>query len=204
MPYKPEERQYRSFVGQFHAAQPSDGEKSAYTVEGYATTFDDPYELFTDYDGNPVYEEVSPGALDCADMSDVIFQLNHEGAPHARQRNGSLSLERDAHGLKVTARLDGSRQARDLYEAIVNGLIDRMSWGFTVPPDGFEWDEGTRTSRITKVSKVFDVSAVSMPADPNTEIHARSYLDGVIERERREPSLRDKDERERIALSMEL
>lgn len=204
MPYKPNQREYRAFSGEFHTSAPtSDGQK-AYTVEGYATTFDEPYELFRDADGTAYYECVRSTALAGAYMDDVIFQLNHEGAPAARLRNGSMSLEADAHGLKVTARLDGSREARDLYEAISNGLIDRMSWGFTVPADGWEWDEQTRTSYINKVSKVFDVSAVSLPANEGTEIHARSYLDGVIEAEKRESLLRDMELREREALAITL
>lgn len=184
MPFKPEERQYRSFMT-MQATDTDEGHK-AFEVEGYATTFDVPYEYFKDYDGNQIYEMVDRNALIGADMSDVIFQLNHEGQPLARLRNKTLELMPDDHGLKIRAQLGGSSKGRELYEAISNGLIDRMSWGFTVPKDGWDYDEDTRTSKILRVEKVYDVSAVSLPADEDTEIHARSYLDGVIEAEHQE------------------
>lgn len=197
MPFKPNQRQYRSTVD-MHTVDGGDDERS-YVVEGYATTFDVPYDFC---DGTK--ECIRSDALDGADMSDVIFQLNHEGPVMARMRNGTLSLDRDSHGLHVMADLSGSQYGRDLYEAIRSGLIDRMSWGFTIDEDGWEWDRETRTSTITKVSKVFDVSAVSLPADEDTEIHARSYLDGVIEAEERESLRRDEDRRKRAAASLEL
>lgn len=165
-------REYRSF-----AIEPMAKEDEGYVVEGYATTFDEPYEF--GYAG--CYEVISSDALDGADMSDVIFQLNHEGPVLARLRNGSMELRRDLHGLYVRADLGGSKAGRDLHEAIKSGLIDRMSWGFSVPDDGWEWDGESRTSTVVKVDKVYDVSAVSIPANEGTEIHARSYLDGVID-----------------------
>lgn len=197
MPFKPGEREYRSFFD-IHASD--DAEKRAYTVEGYATTFDVPYDF-----GPDAKERVLRTALAGADMSDVIFQMNHEGPVMARMRNGTLRLDPDEHGLHVVADLSGSKYGRDLYEAIANGLIDRMSWGFSISEDGWEWDSTTRTSTITKVSKVYDVSAVSLPADEDTEIHARSYLNGLIEREKRESLSRDDTElRRRAAAALEL
>lgn len=199
MPFKPGEREYRSFLD-IHAVDGTDGAR-AYRVEGYATTFDVPY----DFGRYGAKERVLRTALDGADMSDVIFQLNHEGPVMARMRNGTLSLDPDEHGLHIVADLSGSKYGRDLYEAIANGLIDRMSWGFTVPEGGWEYDQSTNTSTVTKVEKVFDVSAVSLPADEDTEIHARSYLDGVIEAEQRESlKRRDMDRRRRAAAALQL
>lgn len=196
MPVK-DGREYRSFT-----FAPPVQEKGGYIVEGYATTFDDPY----DFGRGGMKEVIKRSALDGADMSDVIFQLNHEGAVMARLRNGTLALECDDHGLKVKADLGGSQVGRDLYESIVNGLIDRMSWGFTIAPGGWEYDEATRTSYITKVDKVFDVSAVSIPANEGTDIHARSYIDGVIEAELGEFKQREaaKEEMARIAALIEI
>lgn len=201
MPYKPGEREYRCFASSFQAPAPEQGaDGTDYMVEGYATTFGSPY----DFGPEGWRESVDARALDGADMSDVIFQMNHEGSPLARLRNHSLELIRDAHGLLVRARLGGSQAGRELYEAIKNGLIDRMSWGFTVEDGGFEIDPATRTSTITRVKKVFDVSAVTFPANELTEIHARSYLDGAIEAERLEQSLRDRELRQRAALKLRL
>lgn len=195
MPFK-DGREYRSF----ELMQPvSDGD--GYVVEGYATTFDVPYDL-----GRDLKEVIRSCALDGADMSDVIFQLNHGGSVLARLRNNTMLLERDDHGLKVWADLGGSQQGRELHEAIKNGLIDRMSWGFTVAPDGWRYDEATHTSYIEKIEKVFDVSAVSIPANGGTEIHARSYIDGVIEAEGRESAQRraEQEERTRVAAFLEI
>lgn len=194
MPFK-DGREYRSF----ELMQPvSDG---GYVVEGYATTFDDPYDF-----GRGTKEVIESGALDGADMSDVIFQVNHEGLVLARLRNGTMLLERDGHGLRVRADLGGSQQGRELHEAIKNGLVDRMSWGFAIAPGGWRYDEATRTSYISKIEKVFDVSAVSIPANEGTEIHARSYIDGVIEAEGRESAQRkaEQEERARVAAFLEI
>ena len=181
MPVK-SNREYRSFNAVNF--QKVEDESKPYTVRGYYTTFDDPYYLMDDWDGNPIYEIIDPNAFAGCDMSDVVFQYDHSGDVMARSKNGSLSLSFDAHGGMCEAYLGGSQRGRELYESITNGLVDQMSFGFVIANDGADWDEETRTSRITSIAKLFDVSAVGMPANPNTEIHARSYLDGVIEERR--------------------
>lgn len=187
-------REYRDITVAFEAVEPE--QEGDCIVEGYATTFDEPY----DFGFGGMKECISRHALDDADMSDVIFQLNHDGMVFARLRNNTLALLPDDHGLFVRANLNGCEQGRQLYEGIKNGLIDRMSWGFIVDDDGWEYDRDTRTSTITKVSKVFDVSAVSLPANEDTEIHARSYFDGVIEAERQElAQSTERDARRRLA-----
>lgn len=193
-------REYRDIAVTFEAVETEDDQDCI--VEGYATTFDAPYDF--GYDG--FKEVIARSALDDADMSDVIFQLNHDGMVFARQRNGSLGLTLDEHGLHVRANLKGCEQGRQLYEGIKNGLIDRMSWGFIVPDGGWEYDSETKTTTITKVSKVFDVSAVSLPANEDTEIHARSYFDGVIEAEEQELLRREKeaDRRRRLRIGLYL
>ncbi len=184
MPAKPNERQYRTLSTPLSAR--SEGEKridTDYYVEGYASTFNDPYVLF-DIGGTKYREVISPDAFGSADMSDVIMQFDHQGKVLARMSNGSLVVEPDEHGLFVAADLSGSQASRDLYEEIQAGLVTRMSWSFTVTAD--EYDRETHTTTITKVRKVYDVSAVSLPADPNTEISARKMLDGVIGLSRKE------------------
>ena len=202
MPFKPNQREYRSVFTSFHAAGPADGgdDREGFIVEGYATTFDSPYQFGDDSH----FECISSRAFDSADMSDVVFQENHEGSPLARLKNGSMSVEMDCHGLKVRADLGGSQRGRELYEAISNGLIDSMSWGFTVANDGWEYDRDTRTATVTKVKKVYDVSAVTFPANSDTEIHARSYIDGVIDQEKQELLERGNDERRRLALLLKI
>lgn len=187
MPAKPSERQYRILSSPLAPAA-GDGDNKRidtdFYVEGYASTFNDPYVLFEDWDGNEYREIISPDAFKDADMSDVIMQYDHEGKVLARMSNGTLVVEPDAHGLFIAADLSGSQAARDLYEEISNGLVTRMSWAFSVGAD--EYDRDSKTTTITRVKKVYDVSAVSLPADPNTEISARNLLNGVIEQSRKE------------------
>ena len=153
-------------------------------VEGYATTFNQPYELMRAKD-MIVTEQVDPEAFSETDMSDTIMQYDHQGRVFARVKNGTLRLEPDAHGLKVIADLGGTEIGRQLYEEIRGGYTDKMSFGFTVTGD-----KRTRTKdadgntvilrTITKVGRLFDVSAVSLPANDATEISSRSIGDGLI------------------------
>lgn len=190
MPAKPNERQYRTLSAALAPVKRAEGETNNrrfdtdYYVEGYASTFNDPYMLFKDFNGNEYWEIISPDAFTDADMSDVIMQYDHKGRVFARMSNETLIVEPDEHGLFIAADLSRSKSARDLYEEIAAGLITCMSWAFTVAAD--EYDRDTRTTTITRVKKVFDVSAVSLPADPNTEISARNLLNGEIEQTRQE------------------
>lgn len=189
MPAKPNERQYRALAAPLRALARSGEEakkriETEYYVEGYATTFNDPYVLFEDFDGTPYTEIISPDAVRGADMSDVIMQFDHEGKVMARVSNGTLIVEPDEHGLFIAADLSRSAAARDLFEEIQAGLVTRMSWCFV--PTADEYDRETHTSTITRIKKVYDVSAVSLPADPNTELSARNLLNGEIEQSRKE------------------
>lgn len=156
---------------------------SEFYVDGFATTFDEPYLLY-EYEGSKYYEVIKRDAILGADMSDVIMQYDHQGKVLARQSNGTLGLEVANSGLFVYADLSKSRAAQDLFEEIRNGLITKMSWAFTVAEDSYNKEQRTRT--ISKVRKIYDVSAVSIPANQGTEISARSWVDGVIEQELRE------------------
>lgn len=191
------DRQYRMMPLpeiQFRAAE---DEEHPFRVEGYATTYDDPYTLF-EYDGIAYKETISRDALAGADMSDVIMLYNHEGMVYARQSNGTLTLESDERGLHVTADLGSTEDSRRMYESIKAGLVTQMSWAFTITEDSY--NEETHTRKILKVKKVYDVSAVSIPANPSTDISARDYWDGVIsmEQEKRRRDLEREEKKERI------
>lgn len=192
-------REYRNFFD-IKAREKDDG---SYIVEGYATTLDDPYVLWKDGDVE-VKEQIARTAFDGADMSDVIFLYNHEGMVYARQKNGTLTLDVDERGLKVTADLGSIASSRELYEAIQSGLVDQMSWAFTVKEEAYDKEQRLRT--ITKVDKVYDVSAVSIPANPATSISARDYFNGVIEVERAERLRAEERERarQRIHIKMKM
>lgn len=192
MPFRPETRQYRNFAASnFHAVSrdADDSGSQTYDVDGYFTTFNEPYQLYPDY-----WEEIGEHALDECDMSDVLFQVNHDGHVYARNRNGSMTVTADGHGGHCVADLSGTKRGREeLYESISNGLVDRMSFGFTIAEDGFEYmvdSEGVYHTRITKIAKLYDVSAIEgFPANEGTEISARSLRDGVIEAIRKKAEL---------------
>lgn len=158
-------------------------------VEGYATTFDEPYVLW-EYDGIKYYEVIDRNALAEADMSDVIMQYDHQGKVLARLSNNTLGLEPDNKGLFIFADLSKSQASREMYGEIESGLVNKMSWAFTVAED--KYNNETRTRTITKIRKVYDVSAVSIPANGDTNISARSYCEGVIAKETQELQERNK------------
>lgn len=178
MPYV-KEREYRQLAAPLAAVNDNKRIESDHYVEGYATTFNQPYVLFEDYDGTKYYEQIDRHALDEADVSDVIMQYDHEGRVFARQSNGSLVIEADDHGLFIAADLGRTELARGLHEDIRAGMITKMSWAFVVSEES--WDELTKTRTILRVKKVYDVSAVSIPANGDTEISARSYVKGRTE-----------------------
>ena len=173
---------------------------SSYYVEGYAARYE-PYVLYELEDG-PIYERFEPGCFDGCDMSDVIFQLNHQGTVMARQSNGSLIVEPDATGLFTAADLGRTEAARRLYEEISTGMITKMSWGFILGEHYY--DSETRTIVHKSVKKIFDVSAVSIPANQNTEINARSWGDGVIDlAARSEAELEERRKKMRLKIKLQ-
>ena len=182
MPIKPN-REYRAITQPFDTNPTEKRIESDFYVEGFATTFDKPYQLY-EYDGTKYFEIIDRHALDEADMNDVIMQYDHQGRVRARTSNGTLGVEPIDHGLFTFADLSRSGAARELYEDISSGLITRMSWAFTIDDEAYDRENHTRI--IKRVKKVYDVSAVSIPANDATEISARSYFDGVIEREMQE------------------
>ena len=177
-------REYRQF--DIKVEKRSETEAS-YMVEGYASTFE-PYVLFTDEDGVQYKEQIEPEAFKDADMSDVVLRVDHEGMVYARTSNGRIELETDDHGLKIRADLSATADARNLYEHIAAGDYPKMSFAFTVPEGGDEYSPKAHTRTIKQIAKVFDVSPVSFPANPGTEldIATRDYFNGVIEAEKAE------------------
>ncbi len=162
-----------------------EGEEDRMVVEGYACTFGQPYDLYDSVDYK-VTEQIDAHAFDGCDMSDVIMQYDHEGRVFARNRNDTLSLVVDSVGLKITAELGGTDIGRQLYQEIKGGYTDKMSFAFVVAEDKRETLRDHETGKvtvvrtITKIKKLYDVSAVSIPANGMTSISARRFADGVI------------------------
>ena len=181
-------REYRKML-----LEVKDTEDTDYTVTGYATTFEEPYTLYSIGDGKVVKEQVSRNAFDNTDRSDTIMQFDHEGIVFARLSNDTLKLTVDDHGLFVEAYLGGTSNGRNLYEEIKGGYINKMSFGFTVTDDDLAEADYGYLRTIKAIGKLYDVSAVSIPANDFTEISARNHIDGAI----------DEIETERIRLEEE-
>lgn len=178
-------RQYRAMVlkAEERTEAENKDEKSC-IVEGYAATYNEPYVLY-ELDEYRFMEQVAPHAFDNCDMSDVIMQFDHSGRVFARTSNNTLGMVSDEHGLKIRADLSSTENSRSLYEDIRAGLINKMSFGFTVRGDSIERTEDENGKRvyirtIKDIGKLYDVSAVSLPANDGTEISARSWCEGVI------------------------
>lgn len=177
-------------------------ENEPYVVRGYASTFE-PYVLYS-VDGVDYFERMEPGAFSAADMTDVVFLFNHEGQVMARSKNKTLKVGEDEKGLWIKADLGSTNRSKEMYEEIRSGLIDQMSFAFTVPPDGEHYDRDTHTRVITRVKKIYDVSAVTYPANPDTTISARSFFDGEIKKELEERQAAEERERRIRVLKLKL
>lgn len=173
------DREYRNLA---EILAPVEDEK---IVRGYATTFDQAYLLYKE-DGFEMWEIVDRHAFDNANTDDTIMQYDHAGRVFARRSNGTLNLVPDEHGLAIEANLGGTEIGRQLYEEIKGGYTTKMSFGFTVADD--KWERRTEngveisTRTILGIRRLYDVSAVSLPANDATSISARSLADGEIAR----------------------
>ena len=186
-------REYRN-IGTFEVGD--------YFVEGYASTFE-PYEMM-EIDGRTFYERIDRHAFDEADMSDVVFLRDHEGRVLARTKNGSVELLIDDHGLRQRTDLGLTGASREMFEDIQTGNYSQMSFSFVVAEDHF--DKATNTRVIDRIKKLYDISAVSFPANPGTEIGIsyRDYFNGVIEAERAERLEAEKKARSKARLMLKL
>jgi HK97 family phage prohead protease len=164
-------------------ALPIEGEegKEELWVEGYAARFNSPTVLF-EMDGIEYKEQIASDAFSEAKMDDVIFNYNHSGRVMARTRNKTLQLAVDDEGLFIRARLDGTEEGRSLYNDIKNGYIDRMSFRFRIGQEAYDFQN--RMWTVLRVKRLYDVSAVDIPAYDDTSIEARKAAAEAEARER--------------------
>ena len=184
------EREYRDMTIEVRTAENEEVPEERKIVTGYASTFNEPYTLYENDDWR-FNEVVDSRAFDNTDMSDVILQYDHEGRVFARMSNNTLTVTPDEKGLLIEADLGGTELGRQLFEEIRGGYTNKMSFGFTVDGEDIldtkDTDGKDLTVRtITSVRKLYDVSAVSLPANDATSISVRSLTDGEIERIRAE------------------
>lgn len=169
-------REYRAFeIG-------TDSESEG-RIHGRAVVFNAPTVMYTDPETGIQYsEEIDAHAFDGAEMSDVILNVNHEGQALARTRNNTLALELTQDALEVDADMTKSQASRDALEAVQNGLLDKMSFAFTVREDSYDSESHKRT--IRKIARLFDVSLVNFPAYEQTSVSARDFYAAKAEAER--------------------
>lgn len=152
-------------------------EKNQMIISGYATTFNDPYLINSN---DIVYEVIDPNAFRGCDMSDVIMQFDHAGHVLARTTNGTLKLTVDQKGLYCEARLDGTEEGRKVFEEVKGAYLSKMSFRFTVAEGGERRERKTFSDgtpyilrTILRFKKIWDVSVVTLPANPGTSVNAR-------------------------------
>lgn len=186
MPYKPNEREYRAAAP---FILPDENENNdELVVRGTPIVFDTPTVLY-EIDGIEYKEVIARGALDGCDMSDFIFNRNHgenDGTVYARTRNNSLTYNITSSGLDIAATLDKEDDRhRNLHRDIQKRRVDKMSFSFIVRESSYDRETHTRT--ITKIKKLYDVSAVDFPAYNETSITtARDFFSAEREKELKE------------------
>ena len=149
-------------------------------VEGTAIVFDSPTVMY-EVDGIKYYEIIERGALEEAKIDDVVLNVDHVGKPAAKTRNKTLELTLHENRLDIRADLSKNATGRELHEDIKNGFYDKMSFAFNVTDE--EYDRENRTRIIKKIGRLYDVSAVTVPAYDQTSIMARSFFAAEAEKE---------------------
>ena len=119
-------------------------------------------------------EIIAEGAFDGRLEDDVRFLINHDGLPLARTTNGTLRLSTDERGLKYEAKVANTSIGRDLVELMRNGTINQSSFAFVVEDDSWEVRDGMNVRTINKVSRLYDISAVTFPAYEEASVALRS------------------------------
>lgn len=212
MPVKINEREYRNLINFRALEEDEDNKDNAYIVEGYAAVFDEVYTLYED-SYLKLDEVVLREAFDDVDLTDVIFQYDHVGRVFARTSNNTLTLEVDDKGLKIRAYLGGTEEGRNLYEEIKGGYTTKMSWGFSLDRNmdiervesyNKETDKYYELQKIKGITKIYDVSAVSLPANNATEISARNLAAGEAERIKAERQERLNIDKQKLILKLDL
>lgn len=185
MPYKPGEREYRAPAP---FASPDESKTDELILRGSPIVFNVPT-VICEIDGVQYKEVIARGALDECDMSDFILNRNHginDSTVYARTRNNSLVYSISESGLNIEAHLDSEDERhRNLYRDVAKRRVDKMSFSFVVRESSYDRDTHTRT--ITKIKKLYDVSAVDFPAYNETGIvAARDFFSLEHEKERKE------------------
>ncbi len=191
MPIKIPEREYRAFGGAYTF---DEGDDKKLILRGTAIVFDTPT-LLLEYNGIKYYEQIDRGALDEADMSDFILNVNHQNAPYARSKNGTINYNiGDTFDIEAFLNAEDERHVQ-LYRDVKTRLIDKMSFSFTIREESYDKEKHLR--HVRKIKKLYDVSAVTFPAYEQTSISARSFFE---EERRKEIERLEQERRKKLIL----
>lgn len=152
-------------------------------IEGLAIVFNQEADL------GWFYEQIDSRALDEAITNDVVLNFNHNNdVVLARTTNGSLVLDKRSDGVYMTSKIVNTSQGRDILELVRQGLINKMSFAFTIDErDGEKWTtdaQGKEHRTIQRIDRLYDVSLVTFPAYPQTGAWARGESDELAEQHR--------------------
>ena len=153
-------------------APPADGEK-ALILSGRPVVYESATQI-NDIGGSYI-EIIKRGALDGTDLSDVRLLVGHDASriPLARTPR-TMSLEVDADGLTFRAQLPDTEAGKEAFEAVQRGDIRGLSFAFTVPDGGDEYDPETNTRTINRIAKVYECTLTAFPAYESTYFSADS------------------------------
>jgi hypothetical protein len=163
----------------FFEVRAAEATSGTMTLTGRAVVFNQPA-LIHDPMGDYT-EIIRSGALAGADMSDVHLFVGHDTTkvPLARVPK-TMQLSISPAGLDITAELPDTEAAKEVYQAVQRGDLSGMSFAFTVPAGGDEYDPRTNTRTINRIDKILEVSVVPYPAYQSTSVEARSQMDGSL------------------------
>lgn len=178
-------------------------------IEGRAVVFDSETILFN-YDGVDYKEEIEHSALDKTDFRDCYLKYNHSDhiMAMARWKNeetdarGSIKFDLRKDGLYFTARLANTTQSRDLYELVRSGIINKMSFAFTVQEESY--DKQAHKWTVRKIDKLYDIAAVTVPAYDDTSLCARRYGEVEAYRMKEVEASKRELEKRKLALKLEI
>lgn len=128
------------------------------------------------------WEQIEKGAFDraLAEDQDVRFLVDHDPSRVlARTASGTLNLSSDKRGLLVQADIADTSVGRDLRVLLERGDVSQMSFGFVVTTDEWATQKDGSELRTIKDVDLFDVSAVTFPAYPQTDAAVRAA--GAVE-----------------------
>jgi HK97 family phage prohead protease len=158
----------------------AEGEEASYKIKGTPIVYNRECVIY-EGDGYRWLEIIEPGAArEALTRAEQVLLWNHDSAkPMAARKNNTLTAREDGKGVHIEADVSGTVWGREGHEAIRAGLVNKMSFGFYVKPEGCVEERyvenGKRVFKrtIKKFDRIVDFSPVTYPAYQDTEVSAR-------------------------------